>query len=276
VEIPATPADWSADLDATLYVDGTEVGTQPVPLSDDEATDVTFQHEFQQAGNQEVYIRIEGEATRDGPVSTISAELEATTPTAIVTIVDSGSDESDNESDQNPDEDNSDEDGSTEDGSSSADISISSRPTSVAPGDSATVQFSVTNTGENASTGGIQFDTPAGITVENVFFTGGIDSDETITRTVNIDTNENMQTDTYSITVDATVGTRTDTASFDLTVGEDDGLSRFDQTGSGTIDFTDVIAAIEANNEGTEIGGQPVSFTDVINVIQANNQGTTV
>lgn len=187
---------------------------------------------------------------------------------------DSGSDESDDGANQNPDE--SDGDGSTEDGSSSADISISSRPTSVAPGDSATVQFSVTNTGENASAGGIQFDTPAGITAENVFFTGGIESGETITRVVSIGTNENMQTDTYTITADASVGTRTDTVSFDLTVGEDDGLSRFDQTGSGTIDFPDVIAAIEANNEGTEIGGQPVSFTDVINIIQANNQGTTV
>jgi len=68
----------------------------------------------------------------------------------------------------------------------------------------------------------------------------------------------------------------------DLVLGEipdpnpEPGLARFDTSGDGEIGFNEVLNAIEANNEGTEIGGEPVEFDDVLDAIAANNEGTAV
>lgn len=56
----------------------------------------------------------------------------------------------------------------------------------------------------------------------------------------------------------------------------DSNLSRFDTNNNGQIDFNEVLAAIAANNAGTEIGGESVDFSDVLEVISAHNNGTQV
>jgi len=70
------------------------------------------------------------------------------------------------------------------------------------------------------------------------------------------------------LTVDGESVSDTATLTVD-TEGTD--LERFDQAGTGTITFDDVLAAIEAHNAGKEIGGEPVTFDDVIAVIEAHN-----
>jgi len=160
-----------------------------------------------------------------------------------------------------------------------ADLEVVAGPTPepATPGESFEVEFAVTNTGDSdATTGGIQFETPSGVSTGSVFFTNGVESGEEITETVRFDINDSVDSGEYSVIADATVGQSTDssTVSFEITNG--DGLSRFDTDGSGTIDFPEVIAAIQARNEGTQIGNRPVSFTDIIQVIAAFNEDTLV
>jgi len=54
----------------------------------------------------------------------------------------------------------------------------------------------------------------------------------------------------------------------------DSALRRFDTNDNGQIDFSEVLTAVAANNNGTQIGGEPVDFRDVIAVIRAYNTGT--
>ena len=66
-----------------------------------------------------------------------------------------------------------------------------------------------------------------------------------------------------------------------LTVEADDdnsdsGLSRFDTDDNGEIGFNEVLAAINAFNNDTQIGGEDVGFNEVIDAIDAFNNDTAV
>lgn len=85
-EIPDLPADWHANLDFILYVDGSQVGTQEVSLTDGESADVAIQHQFQGSGVKEVYLEVNGELTREGRVSDQSTSIDRTTRTVSVDV----------------------------------------------------------------------------------------------------------------------------------------------------------------------------------------------
>lgn len=85
-EIQDLPADWSADLDFTLYVDGNQVATQEVSLTDGNSVDVAIQYQIQGNGAKEVYLKIDGELTREGIVSDQSTTIDRTTQTVSVDV----------------------------------------------------------------------------------------------------------------------------------------------------------------------------------------------
>ena len=85
-EIPELPADWSADLNFILYVNEEQVGTQQVSIEDGESVNITINHKFQEADKREVYYRITGEVTRDGPVETKTTQIDRTTETVTVGV----------------------------------------------------------------------------------------------------------------------------------------------------------------------------------------------
>ena len=85
-EIPSLPADWSAELNFTLYVDGSQVATQEVSLTDGESVDVAIQHQFQESGVKEIYLEIDGELTREGLFSDQSTSIDRTSKTISLDI----------------------------------------------------------------------------------------------------------------------------------------------------------------------------------------------
>jgi hypothetical protein len=86
--IPDLPADWSADLDFVLYVNDQQAGTQQINIEDGESVDVAIEHEFQGIGNKQVYYEVTGDVTREGPVATQTAEIDRTTQTVTVGVLD--------------------------------------------------------------------------------------------------------------------------------------------------------------------------------------------
>jgi len=85
-EIRELPADWSAQLEFQLYVNGEQVTTQNASLEDGDSIDVVIPHEFEQTGEKEVYVQIEGEIEREGPVATQTAAVDRTTRTTTVNV----------------------------------------------------------------------------------------------------------------------------------------------------------------------------------------------
>ena len=83
-EIRELPADWSAQLEFQLYVDGERVTTQNASLEDGDSIDVVIPHEFEQAGEKEVYIQVEGEIEREGRFATQTAAVKRTTQTITI------------------------------------------------------------------------------------------------------------------------------------------------------------------------------------------------
>lgn len=165
-------------------------------------------------------------------------------------------------------------------GEPTAELEVVSGPTPdpVTAGDSFTIDFAVKNTGEvDADSGGIQFTTPAGISAtDSIFFTSGIEAGEQINETVTFDIDDSVDEGEYTISLDGTVGGDSDSVEQPIDVSASDELSRFDQDNSGTISFPDVISAIQAHNEQTEIGGNSVSFGDVLDVISTHNNNVAV
>lgn len=70
--------------------------------------------------------------------------------------------------------------------------------------------------------------------------------------------------------------TTTQTVVVDPADDENSGVSRFDTNNDGQIGFGEVLTAIGAHNNGTQIGGGDVGFQDVLSAIQAHNDGTSV
>jgi len=167
-------------------------------------------------------------------------------------------------------------DGSGNQGTPAAAIDVRTAPDAVSGGESFNMTFAVTNTGDgDASSGGIQFETPAGVTGPNVFFTGGIESGAQKTETVSFETDTSMSVGVYTVTAEAVVGESSDSTTVPVEIIDNE-LSRFDLSDTGTITNEDVLATIQANNNGTNIGGEPVTFQDVIDVIRAHNLETPV
>jgi len=94
-EIPDLPADWSAELEFNLYVDESQVGTQEISIEDGESTDVIINHQLQEDGDKEVYFEIVGELTREGALSEQSADIDQTTQTITIEVIDDGADDDD-------------------------------------------------------------------------------------------------------------------------------------------------------------------------------------
>ena len=86
-EIPTLPADWSADLEFTLYVDGNQVGTQEVSLTDGGSVDIAIQHQVQGSGEKEVYFDVSGQLTREGSFSEQSTSIDRTTQTVSIDVI---------------------------------------------------------------------------------------------------------------------------------------------------------------------------------------------
>ena len=86
-EIPTLPADWSADLEFTLYVDGSQVGTQEVSLTDGGSVDIAIQHQVQGSGETEVYFDVSGQLTREGSFSEQSTSIDRTTQTVSIDVL---------------------------------------------------------------------------------------------------------------------------------------------------------------------------------------------
>ena len=87
-EIPELPADWSANLNFVLYVNDEQVGTREINIQDGESVYVAIEHEFQGVGNKEVYYEVTGDVTRQGPVATQTAEIDRTTQSVTVGVLD--------------------------------------------------------------------------------------------------------------------------------------------------------------------------------------------
>ena len=94
-EIPNLPADWSAELEFNLYIDGSQVGTQDISIEDGESADVTINHQLQEDGDKEVYFEIVGELTREGALSDQSVDIDQTTQTVTIEVIDDGADDDD-------------------------------------------------------------------------------------------------------------------------------------------------------------------------------------
>jgi len=84
--IPELPVDWSAQLEFHLYADGEQVTTQEITLEDGDSIDVEVTHEFEEAGDKEIYFQVEGELERQGPVATQTATIDRTTQTTTIEV----------------------------------------------------------------------------------------------------------------------------------------------------------------------------------------------
>jgi len=89
-EIPSLPADWSAEVEFTLYEakDGgaNQLGTQDISVEDGESVNAAIEHEFENPGVKEVYFTVEGEITREGAVSSQTAKVKRTTQSVIIDV----------------------------------------------------------------------------------------------------------------------------------------------------------------------------------------------
>lgn len=163
-------------------------------------------------------------------------------------------------------------------GTPEAEIAATSVEEPVSAGDSFEVTFDVTNRGSSdASTGGIQFDTPPGVSANNVFFTDGISAGETKTRTVIFDVTSDVDPDDYTLTADATVGSTSANTTVDFTVTRPETSGIVDSSRTvqdSTVEPGDSIRVTVETNladqgqaefvENIEIGGRPVSQRNLV------------
>ncbi|WP_324757248.1 Ig-like domain-containing protein [Haloarcula sp. GH36] len=139
----------------------------------------------------------------------------------------------------------------------------------ISEGENTTVTATIQNTGGN-----FQADQQVDLVVDGTVVantTISVASGENATVTLVGDTSD-LAAGEY----DLTVSTADDSQSATLTVSAEStpptNVDRFDTDNDGTIEFQEVIAAIQASNDGSQIGGQPVGFQDVLAVIEAFNQ----
>lgn len=170
-------------------------------------------------------------------------------------------------------------------GSPEASISVA-EPAAIAPGDTATVEFTVSNSGTaTAQSGGLQIGLSGPISIEGVsgdgqnsptrFFISPIQPGDT--RTVTYTLRASAQAEgTATVTVAAYVGSESQTSTFvSLPVeSQPETLAQYLRQDGGALGFTDVLEAIGAfNSEDSRIEGYgEVGFTDVLAVIDSYNQ----
>lgn len=102
-EIPDLPADWSAELEFDLYIDGSQVGTQEISIEDGKSSDVTINHQLQEDGDKEVYFEITGKLTREGAINQQSVDIDQTTQPVTIEVIDDSADDNDDSADDDND-----------------------------------------------------------------------------------------------------------------------------------------------------------------------------
>jgi len=153
--------------------------------------------------------------------------------------------------------------------------------TTVTVGDQLTARFSITPQQPTANEA-VEFDGSGSTSLSNEIvshewdFTG----DGTVDTSGKTVHHTYQRPDEYDVELIVTDSNgETDSTTKTIVIDPDDessGLSRFDTNNNGQIDFSEVIDAISAANNGTQIGGEDVGFQDVLAVIQAFNSGTSV
>jgi len=101
-------------------------------------------------------------------------------------------------------------------------------PDTVTPGESFDLEYTITNTGDEAASGGIELDTPDGVSVDwnsdaSGFFISPIAAGDSATKSPTISVGDDVADGTYTLTATGNLGGADSTAEVDFTVGSDDG-----------------------------------------------------
>ncbi|MFC7075957.1 hypothetical protein [Haloarcula halophila] len=151
-------------------------------------------------------------------------------------------------------------------------VSGLSAPTTVGAEEEFTASATIENTAPVSDTKTVEFRVGTGLLTENTTVASQeVTLEAGESQTVEFDGLSLANTGNYTHGVFTDDGSQT----AEITVTNDTssgGVERFDTNNNGEIDFPEVIAAIQASNDDSQIGGQPVGFQDVLAVIEAYNQ----